>query len=186
MQLGFYFDQTRCIGCFACCVACKDWHDVPAGRANWLRVCNVEEGEFPALFVAYLFYPCFHCTDPPCVAACPVGAISKRKEDGIVLVKRDLCLGGASCGKCKEACPYRAPQFGEEEDAKMQKCNLCVERWQEKKKPVCVEACPMWALDAAPLDELRAKYGDLREMAGFVYASDAKPSVTFKRKNRTM
>ena len=25
MQIGFYFDQTRCTGCGACQVACKDW-----------------------------------------------------------------------------------------------------------------------------------------------------------------
>ncbi len=24
MQLGFYFDQTRCTGCHTCVVACKD------------------------------------------------------------------------------------------------------------------------------------------------------------------
>ena len=24
-QVGFYFDQTRCIGCYTCAVACKDW-----------------------------------------------------------------------------------------------------------------------------------------------------------------
>lgn len=28
MQLGFYVDQTRCVGCFTCVVACKDWHDI--------------------------------------------------------------------------------------------------------------------------------------------------------------
>ena len=31
MQIGFYFDQTRCTGCSACRVACKDWNDIPAG-----------------------------------------------------------------------------------------------------------------------------------------------------------
>jgi anaerobic dimethyl sulfoxide reductase subunit B (iron-sulfur subunit) len=34
MQVGFYFDQTRCIGCNACRVACKDWHDIAAGPEN--------------------------------------------------------------------------------------------------------------------------------------------------------
>jgi anaerobic dimethyl sulfoxide reductase subunit B (iron-sulfur subunit) len=38
MQLAFYFDQTRCTGCYTCAVACKDWHDVPAGPASWMRV----------------------------------------------------------------------------------------------------------------------------------------------------
>lgn len=48
------FDQTRCIGCFTCCVACKDWHDIPAGSAHWRRVIPLEEGEFSQLFLAFL------------------------------------------------------------------------------------------------------------------------------------
>ncbi|MEE8174036.1 MAG: 4Fe-4S binding protein [Dehalococcoidia bacterium] len=34
--MAFYFDQTRCTGCYACSVACKDWDDVPAGPASWM------------------------------------------------------------------------------------------------------------------------------------------------------
>jgi len=51
MQMGFYFDQTRCTGCFTCVVACKDWHDVPPGPASWMRVTTVEKGKYPDLFV---------------------------------------------------------------------------------------------------------------------------------------
>ena len=42
MQLAFYFDQTRCIGCYTCTVACKNWHDIPAGPANWQ--CDYNSG----------------------------------------------------------------------------------------------------------------------------------------------
>jgi len=38
MQIGFYFNQTRCTGYNTCQVACKDWHDLPAGPENWLRI----------------------------------------------------------------------------------------------------------------------------------------------------
>lgn len=62
MQLGFYFDQTRCVGCFACAVACKDWHDIPAGPVNWMKVQCIEEGTFPHLFVAYIIRTCY-CYD---------------------------------------------------------------------------------------------------------------------------
>ena len=48
MQIGFYFDQTRCTGCSACRVACKDWHDIPAGPENWMRIHYTEKGTFPA------------------------------------------------------------------------------------------------------------------------------------------
>jgi anaerobic dimethyl sulfoxide reductase subunit B (iron-sulfur subunit) len=86
---------------------------------------------------------------------------------------------------CLEACPYDAPQFGAEESAKMQKCDLCLERWAEHKKPICVDACPMRALDAGPIKELRAKYGDIKEAEGFVYSEKLTPTIAFKPKKDT-
>jgi formate dehydrogenase major subunit len=83
---------------------------------------------------------------------------------------------------CKDVCPYKAPQFGAEEIAQMQKCNLCAERWLTNLKPICVEACRTYALDAGPIDELIAKYGDAREGEGFVYSPIACPSVILKPK----
>ena len=50
MQLGFYFDQTRCINCFTCVVACKDWHDIPAGPASWLKVITSDSFHLFGLF----------------------------------------------------------------------------------------------------------------------------------------
>jgi len=179
MQLGFYFNQARCTGCDTCRIACKDWHDIPAGPASWIRVLTIERGKFPNLSVAHLAIPCYHCAEPPCVPACPVGAITKRKEDGIVVVDRETCLGKDNCELCKEACPYDAPQFGAEDNAKMQKCNLCLDRLTENKVPICVGACPLRALDGGPVDELKAKYGDGKEAEGFVYSPEAKPSVVF-------
>jgi anaerobic dimethyl sulfoxide reductase subunit B len=180
MQLGMYFDQTRCTGCFTCIVACKDWHDVPAGPASWNRVFSIEKGKYPNLFAAYLRTSCYHCADPACLAACPAGAISKREEDGIVVVNQQQCLG-KSCGACLEACPYKAPQF-RDDNATMEKCDLCLERWADYKKPICVEGCPMRALDAGPMPELEAKYGKARETVGFIYSQKCKPSVVFKPK----
>lgn len=185
MQLGFYFDQTRCVGCFTCAVACKDWHDIPAGIANWMGMTCIEEGSFPNLFVAYLIRSCYHCEEPPCVNVCPAQAITKREEDGIVVVDREACLGESACGgMCREACPYKAPQYRDDADAKMEKCDLCLERWQQGKMPICVEACPMRALDAGPLDELRAKYGDNRDAAGFDYIPESGPSIVMKGKKK--
>lgn len=184
MQLGFYFDQTRCTGCDTCVVACKDWQDVPAGLASWIRIKENERGQYPDLSVSYLFVACFHCANPTCVRSCPVNAIAKRAEDGIVIVDRDLCLGGEACRfACQRACPYGAPQFGEERNAKMQKCNFCMDRWTEDKKPICVASCPMRALDAGPLDELRARYGKVQKAEGFSYRAKLKPSVIFKPKH---
>src|SRR5512139_1082759 len=105
MQIIFYFDQGRCAGCYACVVACKDWHDVPAGPANWIRVKAIEGGKYPEPFLAYLLARCCHCAKPACVSACPMGAISKSERDGIVTVDREKCLGRDSCEQCLEACP---------------------------------------------------------------------------------
>lgn len=182
MQYGIYIDQSRCMGCFACVVACKDWHDVPAGPASWIRVKTIEKGKYPNLFVAFLPVTCNHCLKPACVSVCPANALTKRQEDGIVTVDRETCLGKEICGLCLGACLYDAPQFGAEENARMQKCDLCIDRWAEGKKPICVCSCPMQAIDAGPIDELRAKYGDIRETESFTYYKELAPSVTFKPK----
>ena len=107
--------------------------------------------------MAFLSLSCLHCNRPSCIPACPVNAISKREEDGVVVVDREACLGNEECAMfCKGACPYGAPQFGAEEGAKMQECEFCLDKLAESKKPICVDACPMWALDAGPIQELRA------------------------------
>ncbi|MCJ8501469.1 4Fe-4S dicluster domain-containing protein [Desulfatitalea alkaliphila] len=182
-QMGFYFDQSRCTGCYTCVVACKDWYDIAAAEVNLMRVHCIEKGVFPDLSAAYLAAPCYHCAQPPCIPACPEGAISKRETDGIVVVDPDRCVGQDQCPrKCRKACPWDAPQFGPEPDAKMQKCQLCLERLEAGRQTICVEACPMFALDAGPLEDLHRKYGDIREAEGFRQRERIEPSVTFKPK----
>ncbi|MDD5095875.1 MAG: 4Fe-4S dicluster domain-containing protein [Dehalococcoidia bacterium] len=182
MQLAFYFDQTRCTGCYTCVVACKDWHDIPAGPVSWRKVETFEKGRYPDVFVAFLSTSCHHCAAPACMDVCPANAITKRQEDGIVVVNREDCLGRDSCGMCFEACLFNAPQFGAEENAQMQKCDLCADRWTENKLPICVAACPMRALDAGPIDEMWTKYGQGIEAVGFSYDKQMRPSVVFKPK----
>lgn len=97
-QIGFYFDQTRCIGCDTCAVACKDWNDVPAGPASWRRVSTIERGTYPHPFVSFLSGACYHCAEPNCVAVCPSGAIVKREEDGVVTVDKQKCREAGRCG----------------------------------------------------------------------------------------
>ena len=180
-QWGFYFNQSRCVGCYACSVACKDWHNIPAGSVQWRRVISQEQGTYPKVSLSYLSLSCNHCENPSCAKACPAEAISKRAEDGIMLVHRDACLGKGACDMlCMKACPYSIPQFGKEQGAKMQMCTFCLERIVLKQKPVCVEACPMRALDAGPLDELKEKYGEIHQAKGFSYSKKTNPSIIFK------
>lgn len=182
-QIGFYFDQTRCTGCSACRVACKDWNDIPAGPENWMRIHYTEKGKCPDVFVSYLAEPCWHCEAPVCIEACPVNAIYKREEDGIVVVERERCLGNEECDeKCRKACPYDAPQFGPDPGAKMGKCNYCIDRFESGKLPNCVEACPVRAMDAGSLEMLKEKYGNKQSAEGFTYAKRVKPAVIFKPK----
>lgn len=184
-QSGFYFDQTRCTGCYTCSVACKDWNDLDAGPVNWMRVEAIESGKFPEPFLSYLASPCFHCQEPACVSACPADAIIKRESDGIVLVDQDKCLGNEECRTlCLNACPWNAPQFGPEQNAKMQKCDFCQDRLDSGRQPICVEACPMYALETGPLDELEADHGNIKEAEGFKYSDRFKPSVIFKPKKK--
>jgi len=183
-QMGVYFNQTRCIGCHTCAVACKDWHDHPAGSVNWMQIRTIEKGTFPNLFLAFVAVPCYQCEAPSCMAVCPVGAISKRELDGIVVVDRDRCLGREKCEKtpCLKACRSKSPQFGLEDNAKMQKCDFCQDRLDEGKQPICVEACPMFALDIDALPELQKKYGGIKEAEGFRYSQKVKPAAVFTPK----
>jgi len=113
MQKGFYFDQARCTGCFTCAVACKDWHDTPAGPANWMRIHYNEEGDFPKLFVSHVAAPCYHCAEPGCAFVCPNEALTKREEDGIVIVDRDKCRGDETCGIIDETKMGEGYLYGE-------------------------------------------------------------------------
>ena len=182
MQMGFYFDQTRCTGCHTCVVACRNWHDGPAESTGWRKMISIEKGIFPDIFVAFLSLSCYHCMDPACIKFCPSQAITKRSEDGIVVVDQRECLGKNQCALCLQVCPYDAPKFGQEPDAKMQKCDFCLDRLNEGQKPVCVSACPMKAIDAGPLEELEKKYGHGKCAEGFTYDTEIKPSVIFKIK----
>jgi DMSO reductase iron-sulfur subunit len=149
-QYGFYFELDRCIRCYACEVACKDAHDIEPGP-RWMRVQEIWGGKYPNVTRTFFPLACMHCAEPPCVKACPNGAISKRAEDGIVVVDRNKCKGAL---KCFSACPWNVPQYGE--DGKMQMCNLCLERLEQGKVPACVVTCPTKAVHVGTMEELSA------------------------------
>jgi anaerobic dimethyl sulfoxide reductase subunit B (iron-sulfur subunit) len=144
-QRGFYFDAGRCVQCRACEVACKTVRDLELGM-NWMRVVDIWAGVYPDLTRGFFALACMHCAKPACVGACPTGAISKRSEDGIVVVDGDKCNG---CRDCFAACPYGVPQF--DENGIMQICDFCTGIDME---PVCAMSCPTEALKFGTLDEL--------------------------------
>ena len=178
MQIGFYFDQSRCIGCYTCVAACRSWHELDQEIPDLIEIVQQERGEFPNPSLTYLFLSCFHCAEPTCIPACPDGLLMKRTEDGIVVVTNsELCT---RCALCVEACPYDAPKMVTNSPVNIVKCNLCVDRILERKLPACVAACPTEALDAGPMDELITKYGKLSELEGFADYHQTNPSITFR------
>lgn len=100
---GMVVDLTRCVGCQTCTIACKQEHALPAG-VQWRFVADCEVGEYPDVRRIFLPMQCMHCADPPCVPVCPTGA-SRQREDGIVWVHYEACVG---CGYCAVSCPYHA------------------------------------------------------------------------------
>ncbi len=110
-RYGMVIDTRRCVGCDACVVACKQENKTPPG-VSYTVVLENGFGERPDDRPLFLTKPCFHCEQPPCVPVCPVGATFKRKQDGIVVVDYDRCIG---CRYCIVACPYQAryADFGE-------------------------------------------------------------------------
>jgi anaerobic dimethyl sulfoxide reductase subunit B len=152
-QYGFSFDVSKCSGCMACVVACQDQNDFVADdQVTFRHVTKYEEGEYPQARIFHFSLACQHCGDAPCLIVCPTGAISRRKEDGSVIVDRDLCVG---CHSCELACPFGAPGFPE--NGKMAKCDLCYIRREYDLSPACVRACPARALEVGPLEELSKK-----------------------------
>ena len=144
-QYRFYFDADRCVQCRTCEVACKAVRNVEPG-IKWRRVIDIWDGAYPNVTRTFFSLACMHCGKPPCVEVCPTGAMSKRSEDGIVVVDRDKCNG---CRDCFLACPYGVPQFGH--DGIMQMCDFCSGIDAE---PACAASCPAGALSYGTLDEL--------------------------------
>lgn len=177
-QYGFFIDQSRCIGCNQCTIACMQWHDIPPGTVKWMRVYQWEKGNFPNIVLKALPVNCYHCENPLCVKACPNGALFKEKKYGAVLVDSDKCEGGRQCWK---ACPYGVPQFeGDQTGTVMSKCNMCFERLEKGLKPICVLSCSMRALEFGPLEELIKKYGRLRRLDEMPKESITNPAALFK------
>jgi anaerobic dimethyl sulfoxide reductase subunit B (iron-sulfur subunit) len=177
-QYGFYFNQSRCIGCNACTVACKQWNQLPPGPQKWMRVYQWEDGSFPAIRLHFLAIPCYHCEEPACVGACPNRAIYKEDRYGAVLIDQDRCRGSRRCWK---ACPYGSILFASDQSGeRASKCTMCIDRLEEGKKPICVLSCSMRALEFGLFGDLTARFGELRDLEELPSGNITRPCVVFK------
>jgi Fe-S-cluster-containing dehydrogenase component len=177
MRYGFVIDQTTCIGCHACTVACKTEHQVPLGvNRTWVKY--VEQGTWPDTKRSFSVMRCNHCTDAPCVTICPTSALFKRKN-GIVDFDTSNCIG---CKSCMQACPYDA-LYIDPDDHTAQKCNYCAHRVEVGIEPACVVVCPEQSIVAGDLDDPTSKIaqmvaaGDLSQRA---VERETKPNLWYK------
>jgi len=149
-------DLSRCKNLKKCQSACNHMHQVHPGQ-NWIKVLSMEESDHTAPY--WEPTTCMHCDEPPCVKVCPVDATFKR-EDGIVLIDSDRCIG---CRFCMAACPYTTRVFNWEEPVLTKevadqpyscessmpqkkgtvgKCDFCPDMTRKGQLPHCVSACP--------------------------------------------
>jgi molybdopterin-containing oxidoreductase family iron-sulfur binding subunit len=149
-------DLAKCDGCGKCTEACQTMHHTESDR-EWIKVFKMKESvETPAYFFPK---PCFHCDNPPCTKVCPVNATFKR-QDGIVLIDNQRCIG---CRSCMVACPYSTRFFNWSEPKQpelqgmvyspeqslprrmgtVEKCDFCPDMIRQGKMPACVSGCPM-------------------------------------------
>ena len=181
MQYGFHYDGTRCTGCKTCMLACKDYHNLP-GDVAFRQVYEYGNGEWEkdaagawscTTQVYYLSEACNHCDSPACFAACSQGAIVKDEDTGLVYIDEEKCV---NCGDCAEACPYGIPKADAEKGVYV-KCDGCKDRVAQGKKPICVEACPLRALDFGDIEQLRSDFGDVAAIAPLPDSSATRPNI---------
>ncbi|MDP2952525.1 MAG: 4Fe-4S dicluster domain-containing protein [Chloroflexota bacterium] len=187
-RYGMVVDLDRCLACQACVIACKIENNVPSSTPDSFKnrqmnfrtrvVPLSRNGKYPNPRVEIYPVLCNQCDNPACVAACPTGA-TYRRQDGIVLVDWEKCIG---CRYCMAVCPYGQRSFIQLEEAmdyqnpdaippgntknkppkgKVDKCTFCAHLVDKGQPPACVTACPAEARIFGDLDE---PSGKLREL----------------------
>jgi molybdopterin-containing oxidoreductase family iron-sulfur binding subunit len=171
----------------------------------WNRVISTDAetidgsvGTYPYLSREYRPLACQHCENPPCQAACPVGA-TYTDDEGRVLIDYDLCIG---CRICMSVCPYNARVFNWEEPVRSpdfnyghkavpvrqrgvtEKCTLCKERAADCKEPICVVCCPTRARSYGDLDDPQSSVSTLvreRDAQQLLAEKSTSPKVYYCR-----
>jgi len=143
------FDASKCTGCRACQIACKNWNQRTFTETNnngtyenplqltsqaWMRILFNEPADRPksdaGLYWFFTKYQCMQCTDATCVKVCPSGATKKYKLSGedsegyVVRTDAKQCIG---CNYCVATCPFQACRYNEKDKA-VYRCVMCFDR----------------------------------------------------------
>ena len=162
---GLLIDTGKCAdGCSDCVTACNTEHGLreihgPATDAQWIRKVTLKNKSTG--HTVNMPMMCQHCEKPPCVDVCPTGASFKR-DDGIVLVDKHICIG---CRYCMMACPYKARSFIHETltdqlpiaprgKGTVESCTLCVHKVDRGDgTTACASACQHGAITFGDLND---------------------------------
>jgi tetrathionate reductase subunit B len=158
----FVIDVGKCSGCYSCQLVCKDEHCgndwTPYARPQpetghfWGKLNEYVRGKIPQVKISYVFMPCQHCANAPCIKACPLEDTLYRRDDGLVIIDPKKCDG---CKKCVSACPYGAIYFNNEINI-AQKCTGCAHLLDRGwKEPRCVDVCAHGAIRFGEEEELK-------------------------------
>jgi len=136
-------DYEKCTGCRLCELVCSVKHE---GVSNPERSrIKIVKWEWEGLYVPMT---CHQCKSAPCMAVCPVEAISRNSDMGRVEVNYDLCIG---CWMCVATCPFGAMGLDSLAN-KVINCDLC------DGDPQCARFCETGAikyLDTAKVSKLK-------------------------------
>lgn len=169
---AFLFDSSKCTACKGCQVACKCWNNLPSptgtneskftgsyqnppdinSETRLIMAFAEHEGGSKGIKWAFGRRSCQHCTNAGCVSVCPVGALYKDEDTGLVTTDESKCIG---CRRCSSACPYDVPRYHGDKGT-INKCTGCVDRVENGMAPACVTTCQPGALQFGDRDEMLA------------------------------
>jgi len=148
----------KCIGCKSCELACSLMNDSVLNPVR-SRITALVFRENRQYKLPYSFpTTCRQCADAPCLALCPVDAISvSRERNGLVVIDYDACI---RCGKCVSACPFGAMLFDRDKMIPY-KCQLC-----GGEEPACAAICPTGSIVLVQQRPFRSQ-AEALQMKGF-------------------